>query len=132
MADLQAGALAEGAQITFTFYWSVAKRWEGGNFVVRIAAWRQNHIARRIGSRTRTDLLAPYLRDLSLEVPWCGYERRDIPDPIGVLGRGGIFWLYGIIAVGAWVFCYRLVPNQRQNFGTIESHWRSGKQPREL
>jgi glucoamylase len=44
MADLQTGTLAEGAQITFTFYWSDAKRWEGANFVVRIAAWRRDDI----------------------------------------------------------------------------------------
>ena len=52
---------------------------------------------------------------------------------IGVLGRGGTFWLYGIIAVGAWVFCYRLVPETKgKTLEQIESHWRSGKQPREL
>lgn len=52
---------------------------------------------------------------------------------IGVLGRGGTFWLYGIIAVGAWVFCYRLVPETKgQTLEQIESHWRSGKQSREL
>jgi glucoamylase len=39
LADLQTATLAEGAQITFTFYWSDAKRWEGANFAVRIAAW---------------------------------------------------------------------------------------------
>jgi glucoamylase len=38
MADLQTGTLAEGAQITFTFYWSDARRWEGVDFVVRIVA----------------------------------------------------------------------------------------------
>jgi sugar porter (SP) family MFS transporter len=52
---------------------------------------------------------------------------------IGVLGRGGTFWLYGIIAVSAWVFCYRLVPETKgKTLEQIESHWRSGKQPREL
>jgi sugar porter (SP) family MFS transporter len=52
---------------------------------------------------------------------------------VGVLGRGGTFWLYGIIAVGAWVFCYRLVPETKgKTLEQIEAHWRSGKQSREL
>jgi glucoamylase len=38
MADLQTGALAEGAQVTFTFYWSDACHWEGADFGVRIVA----------------------------------------------------------------------------------------------
>jgi glucoamylase len=42
IADLRTGSIAEGAQIRFTFYWSDAKRWEGANFVVRIAAWRRD------------------------------------------------------------------------------------------
>ena len=36
MADLQTGTLAEGARITFTFYWSDVHHWEGADFVVRI------------------------------------------------------------------------------------------------
>jgi glucoamylase len=44
MADLQTATLADGAQITFTFYWSDAKRWEGVNFAVRVAAWRREDI----------------------------------------------------------------------------------------
>ena len=38
MADLQTGTLAEGAQITFTFYWSDVRHWEGADFEVRIVA----------------------------------------------------------------------------------------------
>jgi glucoamylase len=41
MADLQTTTLAEGAQITFTFYWLDVNRWEGADFVVRIAAWHR-------------------------------------------------------------------------------------------
>jgi SP family galactose:H+ symporter-like MFS transporter len=52
---------------------------------------------------------------------------------VGVLGHAGTFWLYGIIAVGAWVFFYLLVPEtKRKSLEQIEEHWRSGKAPRAL
>jgi len=38
IADLPTAELAEAAQVTFTFYWPAADRWEGANFMVRIAA----------------------------------------------------------------------------------------------
>ena len=49
LADLETGSLVEGTQITFTFYWSDAKRWEGANFDVRIAAWRRDGIVPAVG-----------------------------------------------------------------------------------
>jgi SP family galactose:H+ symporter-like MFS transporter len=52
---------------------------------------------------------------------------------VGVLGQAGTFWLYGAIAVGAWIFFYLLVPETKgKTLEQIEAHWRSGKQPREL
>jgi SP family galactose:H+ symporter-like MFS transporter len=52
---------------------------------------------------------------------------------VAALGRAETFWLYGVIAVAAWIFCYRLVPETKgKTLEQIEAHWRSGKQPREL
>jgi glucoamylase len=41
LADLQTKALPEGTQIKFTFYWPNADRWEGKDFMVRIATWQR-------------------------------------------------------------------------------------------
>ena len=50
---------------------------------------------------------------------------------VGALGHAGTFWLYGAIAVGAWVFFYRLVPETKgKTLEQIEAHWRSEKSPR--
>ena len=52
---------------------------------------------------------------------------------VAALGRAQTFWLYGVIAVAAWVFCYRLVPETKgKTLEQIEAHWRSGKSPRAL
>jgi predicted MFS family arabinose efflux permease len=52
---------------------------------------------------------------------------------VNVLGRPETFWLYGVIAVVAWVFFYRLVPETKgKSLEQIEEHWRAGKHPREL
>jgi len=52
---------------------------------------------------------------------------------VGVLGHAGTFWLYGVIAIGAWIFFYRLVPETKgKSLEQIEAHWRSGKSPRQL
>jgi SP family galactose:H+ symporter-like MFS transporter len=52
---------------------------------------------------------------------------------VKILGHAGTFWLYGIIAIVAWVFFYRLVPETKgKTLEQIEAHWRSGKSPREL
>lgn len=51
----------------------------------------------------------------------------------GVLGRGGTFWLYGVVGIAAWVFVYRLVPETKgKSLEQIEAHWRGDKGPREL
>jgi SP family galactose:H+ symporter-like MFS transporter len=52
---------------------------------------------------------------------------------VGVLGHAGTFWLYGVIAIGAWIFFYRLVPETKgKSLEQIEEHWQAGKHPREL
>jgi sugar porter (SP) family MFS transporter len=52
---------------------------------------------------------------------------------VAALGRAETFWLYGVIAVAAWVFCYRLVPETKgKTLEQIEAHWRSGKSARAL
>jgi sugar porter (SP) family MFS transporter len=52
---------------------------------------------------------------------------------VGVLGHAGTFWLYGVIAIGAWVFLYLLVPETKgKTLEQIEEHWRSGKSPKSL
>jgi sugar porter (SP) family MFS transporter len=52
---------------------------------------------------------------------------------VELIGHAGTFWLYGAIAVVAWVFCYRLVPETKgKTLEQIEAHWRSGKSPRAL
>jgi len=52
---------------------------------------------------------------------------------VGVLGHASTFWLYGLVAVGAWIFFYRLVPETKgKSLEQIEAHWRSGKSPRQL
>ncbi|MEO8318579.1 MAG: sugar porter family MFS transporter [Bradyrhizobium sp.] len=52
---------------------------------------------------------------------------------VGVLGQAGTFWLYGHIAVGAWIFFYLLVPETRgKSLEQIEEHWQSGKSLRAM
>jgi predicted MFS family arabinose efflux permease len=52
---------------------------------------------------------------------------------VSLLGHAGTFWLYGIVAVAAWIFFYRLVPETKgRSLEQIEAHWRSGKSPRQL
>ena len=52
---------------------------------------------------------------------------------VAVLGHAETFWLYGVIAVAAWVFIYRLVPETKgRSLEEIEAHWRAGKHPRAL
>jgi predicted MFS family arabinose efflux permease len=52
---------------------------------------------------------------------------------VGFLGHAGTFWLYGIIAIAAWVFLYLLVPETKgKTLEQIEDHWRSGKSARAL
>jgi sugar porter (SP) family MFS transporter len=52
---------------------------------------------------------------------------------VSLLGHAGTFWLYGIVAVAAWIFFYRLVPETKgKSLEQIEAHWRSGKSPGQL
>jgi MFS family permease len=49
---------------------------------------------------------------------------------VALLGHAWTFWTYGAIAVGAWFFCYRLVPETKgKTLEQIEAHWRSVKTP---
>jgi len=52
---------------------------------------------------------------------------------VAALGHAETFWLYGLIAVAAWVFIYRLAPETKgKTLEQIEAHWRAGKHPRAL
>jgi sugar porter (SP) family MFS transporter len=52
---------------------------------------------------------------------------------VSVLGHAGTFWLYGLVAIAAWIFFYRLAPETKgKSLEQIEAHWRSGKTPRQL
>jgi MFS family permease len=52
---------------------------------------------------------------------------------VGFLGHAGAFWLYGVIAICAWVFFYFLVPETKgKTLEEIEAHWRTGKKARAL
>ena len=47
---------------------------------------------------------------------------------VSFLGHAFTFWLYGVIAIGAWIFFYKLVPETKgKTLEQIEEHWRSGK-----
>ncbi len=52
---------------------------------------------------------------------------------VGMLGQGRTFWLYGVIAVAAWIFFYLRVPETKgKTLEQIEAHWRSGQSARAL
>jgi SP family galactose:H+ symporter-like MFS transporter len=52
---------------------------------------------------------------------------------VSQLGHAGTFWLYGLVAVAAWIFFYRFVPETKgKSLEQIEAHWRAGKSPRQL
>jgi len=43
---------------------------------------------------------------------------------VGVLGHAGTFWLYGVVAIGAWIFFYLLVPETKgKTLEQIEEGW---------
>ena len=45
---------------------------------------------------------------------------------VGVLGHAGTFWLYGVIAIGAWVFFYLLVPETKGKTSDIDHQSANG------
>ena len=52
---------------------------------------------------------------------------------VAILGHAWTFWLYGVIAVAAWIFIYRLVPETKgKSLEQIEAHWLAEKPPRQL
>jgi len=45
---------------------------------------------------------------------------------VSFLGHALTFWLYGLIAIVAWIFFYKLVPETKgKSLEQIEEHWRS-------
>ncbi|MDQ2751897.1 MAG: sugar porter family MFS transporter, partial [Bacteroidota bacterium] len=47
---------------------------------------------------------------------------------VSFIGEAFTFWLYGLIAIGAWIFFYKLVPETKgKTLEEIESIWRKGK-----
>ena len=50
-----------------------------------------------------------------------------------VLGKAGVFWLFGVVSSGAWLFAFFLVPEtEGKTLEQIEAHWQSGKPARAL
>ncbi|MDQ6812864.1 MAG: sugar porter family MFS transporter [Bacteroidota bacterium] len=47
---------------------------------------------------------------------------------VSLLGHAFTFWFYGVIAIGAWIFFYKLVPETKgKTLEQIEEGWRTGK-----
>lgn len=52
---------------------------------------------------------------------------------VSFIGQAFTFWLYGLIAIGAWIFFYKLVPETKgKTLEEIEAIWRKGKKPSEV
>ncbi len=52
---------------------------------------------------------------------------------VSFIGEAFTFWLYGLIAIGAWIFFYKLVPETKgKTLEEIEAIWRKGKKPSEV
>lgn len=49
------------------------------------------------------------------------------------VGRAGTFWMYGLISITGWFFCYFFVPETKgRSLEQIEEHWKKGGAPRDL
>jgi sugar porter (SP) family MFS transporter len=49
------------------------------------------------------------------------------------LGRAQTFWLYAILSIAGWLFCYFVVPETKgYTLEQIEEHWRKGGSPKQL
>ncbi|MBD3426902.1 MAG: sugar porter family MFS transporter [Candidatus Omnitrophica bacterium] len=49
------------------------------------------------------------------------------------IGKAGTFWLYAILGITGWVFCYFYIPETKgHTLEQIEEHWRKGLGPRDL
>ena len=52
---------------------------------------------------------------------------------IDKLGKAGTFWLYAILGIAGWIFCYIFIPETKgYTLEQIEEHWRKGGSPQEL
>jgi SP family galactose:H+ symporter-like MFS transporter len=52
---------------------------------------------------------------------------------VQVLGPSWTFWLYGVMAIAAWIFSYYLVPETKgRTLEEIEEHWRVGRHARAM
>ena len=50
-----------------------------------------------------------------------------------VLGKAGVFWLFGVVSSGAWLFAFFLVPETKgKTLEQIEAHWKLEKPARAL
>ncbi|MGB2601520.1 MAG: sugar porter family MFS transporter [Candidatus Omnitrophota bacterium] len=49
------------------------------------------------------------------------------------LGKAGTFWLYAILGIAGWIFCYIYIPETKgYTLEQIEEHWRKGGTPQQL
>ncbi len=52
---------------------------------------------------------------------------------VQMLGPSWTFWLYGVMAIAAWIFSYYLVPETKgRTLEEIEEHWRVGRHTRAM
>ncbi|MEW5818683.1 MAG: sugar porter family MFS transporter [Cyanobacteriota bacterium] len=49
------------------------------------------------------------------------------------IGPPATFWIFALLSIGGWIFCYCYVPETKgHSLEKIEEHWKAGKHPREL
>jgi len=52
---------------------------------------------------------------------------------VGLIGRTGTFWFYGLFSIVTLLMFYFLIPETKgQSLEKIEDHWRGGKHPKEM